>query len=141
VDTTFSTPAETQPTSRYFNLVTQFPLRPLRSEEEYGRGSELMNHLLQIERSADEDDYLAVLSDLVADYEDEHHPLPTVTQGDVLRALIEERGITQAGLAAATGVAESNISAMLNNHRGISKNARTAFAKFFGVKPSRFILD
>nr|MCU0982716.1 hypothetical protein [Pirellulaceae bacterium] len=42
--------------------------------------------------------YLDGLSDLVADYEDEHHAIEPASDADMLRHLMEARGITQAQL-------------------------------------------
>ena len=104
-------------------------------------GSALMHELLDADRTEEEDDYLDVLSTLVGDYEDEHHEIPVATPGDILRAMIEDKGVTQAEVAAATGIAEANVSAMLANKRGIGKATRAKLAAHFGVKPARFVVE
>ncbi len=135
--TTVSVPPAT---SRYLELIKVFPLRPIRSDEALDRATEVMRSLLGIGRTPDEEDYLEVLGDIIKIYEDAEHPMPKLTQGDILRALIENRGISQADLAVATGVADSNISAMLANRRGISKANMIAFGKFFQVSAGRFLI-
>ncbi len=129
-----------RPTSRYMELVEAFPLRPIRTDDQLAAATAVMRSLLGIELSVDEADYLDVLGDLIRAYEAEHHPMPQVTQGDILRALLEDRGVSQAELAAATGIADSNVSAMLANRRGISKANMIALGKFFGVEPGRFLV-
>ena len=64
------------PTSdRYFDLVREFPLRPLRSDRELDRAIAVIDRLLARGKLAsDEADYLDVLSDLVEKYEDEALP-------------------------------------------------------------------
>lgn len=127
------------PASRYLELVEAFQLRPIRSDDHHRQAIAVMRSLLGIELSTDEADYLDVLGDLIRAFELAEHPQPTATQGDILRAMLEDRGVIQAELAAATGVADSNISAMLNNRRGISKANMIAFGKFFQVSPGRFL--
>ena len=127
--------------SRWLELAARFPLRPIRSAAQHDRASALMGELLDATRSAAEEDYLEVLSSLVADYEDEHHEIDPASPGDVLRSLIEDRGITQAEVAAATGIAEANISAMLADRRGIGRASRAKLAAYFGVKPGRFVVE
>ena len=126
--------------SRYLELVEAFPLRPIRSDERYNAAIVVMNSLLDIDRSEDEDDYLDVLGDLIHAYELAEFPEPRATQADILRALLEDKDATQADLATATGVADSNISAMLAGRRAISKANMVKFAKFFKVAPGRFLV-
>lgn len=139
-DPTAGKPAVTR---RWLELALRFPLRPIRTEAEYEAAGGLMGELLDGGHApgSEEEDYLRVLSDLIADYEDEHHEVEPASPGDVLRSLIQEQGITQAELAAATGIAEANISAMLADKRGLGKATRAKLAAYFGVKPSRFVVD
>ena len=53
---------------------------------------------------------------------------------------MEDRGVSQAALAAETGITDSNLSTILANRRGISKANMITFSKFFGVKPGRFLV-
>lgn len=51
---------------RYLELLARFPLRPVRTEAELDAATEVIHELIdQDKRSAAEDDYLDVLSDLV----------------------------------------------------------------------------
>ena len=141
INTNANVPANTSHTaSRYLELVEAFPLRPIRTDEQLSAAIIVMRSLLGVELSTDEADYLDVLGDLIRAYELAEHPLPHATQGDILRALLEDRGATQAELAAATGVADSNISAILANRRAISEANMVAFGKFFQVHPGRFLV-
>ena len=72
----------------YLDLVGQFPLRPIRSEKKLDRAIAMINSLLDRDRlSPAEADYLDVLGDLVERYEDKHHPIPDVSDGEMLRFL------------------------------------------------------
>jgi HTH-type transcriptional regulator/antitoxin HigA len=124
----------------YLELVRGFPLRPIRAEEDLQRAIAVINSL--IDRDAltpDEADYLDVLGDLVEKYETEHHPLPPVSDAEMLRHLIEARGTTQAQIAADTGIAESTISAILAGKRGMTRKHIESLSRYFKVKPAVFI--
>lgn len=86
-----------------------------------------------------ERNYLDVLSDLVEKSEAEHQPLPAVTESEMLRHPIEARDVTQAQVAAETGIAESTISAILSGNRGPGRDHVAALARFFKVSPAVFI--
>src|SRR5688572_27124346 len=99
---------------RYLELVRRFPLRPLRSDAELDRAIAVINSLIDRDRlEPGEEDYLDVLGDLVEKYEDEHHPMPPLSDAEMLRYLIESRDVTQVQAAAGTGLAESTISEVL----------------------------
>jgi HTH-type transcriptional regulator/antitoxin HigA len=124
----------------YLALIRKFPLRPLRSDEELDRAIAVINTLVdRDDRALEEDDYLDVLSDLVETYENENHPLPPVSDAEMLRHLIDARGETQAQVAAATGIAGSTISAVLTGKRGLTRKQITTLARYFAVSPAVFL--
>ncbi len=57
---------------------------------------------------------LALLSDLVADYEDEHVPLATPSLIDTLRLRMYERGLNQQKIAALLGISAPRMSEIMN---------------------------
>jgi HTH-type transcriptional regulator/antitoxin HigA len=125
---------------RYLELVRQFPLRPIRSDEELARAIAVIDSLVdRDELGQDEEDYLDVLGDITEKYEAEHHPMPPVSDADMLRYLIEARGTTQAKVAEETGIAESTISAILAGKRGLNRRHIEVLARYFKVKPGVFI--
>jgi HTH-type transcriptional regulator/antitoxin HigA len=125
---------------RYLELVREFPLRPVRSDAELGRAIAMIDRLSDLESLAPEEaDYLEVLSDLVETYESEHDPEPAVSAADMLRHLIEAKGVPQVKVAADTGVSESTISEILAGKRAVSRKAMLAFADYFRVEPVVFL--
>lgn len=131
----------TQTPDRYLELIRQLPLHPIRSELELDRAIAMIDSLLDHRnRTPDEEDYLDVLSDLVERYEDEAHPLPPLCDADMLRHLIEQKGISQAEAAEATGIAESTISEVLRGKRTLSRKHIGKLACYFGVSPEVFAL-
>ena len=128
------------PTDRYFDLVRGFPLRPIRTDAELDRAVVLIDSLIDRERlEPDEQDYLDVLADQVERYESERHPLPAVSEADMLRHLVEARGVTQLKLATETSIAESTISNILSGKRGMSRKHIETLAAYFKVSPAVFL--
>jgi len=69
----------------YLELVIAFPLSSIRSERHLAEAQKVMDQLLS-KRKLDEGEetYLDALSDLVAVYEDEHHPIKPASDADML---------------------------------------------------------
>ena len=63
--------------------------------------------------------YLDALSDLVASYEDAHYPIEPASDADMLRHLMEAKGVTQAELHRDTGLAKSSISEVLAGRKTV----------------------
>ncbi len=124
----------------YLALIRRFPLRPIRSDEELDRAIAIVDELLDRDSlAAEEEDYLDVLGDLVEKYETENHPLPDVSDADMLRHLIEARGQSQAQVATGAGIAGSTLSAVLAGKRGLNRKHITALARYFAVSPAVFL--
>jgi HTH-type transcriptional regulator / antitoxin HigA len=124
----------------YLALIRKLPLRPIRSEAELDRAIAMVDALSDREMlSPDEHDYLLVLCGLIENYEDEHHPIPSVSGVPMLRYLIETKGIPQARVAAETGIAESTLSELLAGKRKLGIKSISALAGYFKVDPGLFI--
>jgi HTH-type transcriptional regulator/antitoxin HigA len=125
----------------YFELIKQFPLRPLRSEKALDQAARIVDRLA-VKKSLDrsERDYLDVLSDLIERYEDQHHEIEPLADGEMLRFLIEQSGRTQIHLARATGIANSTISAVLSGKRDLTRHQVVKLAAYFHVDPGIFLI-
>ena len=114
-------------------------LQPIHSEADYDRTVKMMNALLAVAGN-DEDNPLSSLlepaSDLVARYEQEHHPIEAADPKDVLRFLIESRGLRHEDLSSV--VPQSNLSAILAGKRKISAAMAGKLGGFFGISPAIF---
>ena len=121
----------------YLELVQVFPLTSIRSDEHLGAAQEVVDELLAKGNLDDgEQLYLDGLSDLVADYEDEHHAIEPASDADMLRHLMEARGITQAQLHRETGVAKSTISEMLAGRKTFTRHIIRKLAEYFQLDVS-----
>ncbi len=124
----------------YLELIRAFPLRPIRSDRELKEAIAMMDELLdQKGLAAEERDYLDVLGDLVERYEKQRHPMPPVSDAQMLRHLIEARSVTQVQIARATGIAESTISAVLAGNRRLNREHIEKLARYFHVGARAFL--
>lgn len=115
-------------------------LRPIRNDEEYDRTVALMNNLLDI--VGDDENHalsglLDLVSELVEDYDADHFAIEASEPKEVLRYLIESRGLKQGDLAEV--VPQSNLSAILAGKRKISATLAGKLAKFFNISPAVFV--
>jgi len=123
----------------YLKLILQFPLRPIRSDEELDEAVRVADSLLdRRDLRPEEEDYLDVLGDLIERYETEAHPMAPVSDAAMLRHLIGSKGVPQTEVAEATGIADSTISEVLSGKRGLNRNHIGKLARYFNVSPEVF---
>lgn len=116
------------------------PPAPIRSEPEFARAVALCNRLIDLgSLTPEEEDFLVSLGDLIAAYEDEHEPMDEVPVSVMLRELIEAKGVTQRAVAAAAGVSDATVSAILSGQRLPSRKVMAALAAYFRVDPAAFL--
>jgi HTH-type transcriptional regulator / antitoxin HigA len=121
----------------YLKLVTIFPLASIKSDEQLQEARKVMDQLLaQGELKDGAEMYLDALSDLVAAYEDGHYAIEPASDADMLRHLLEAKGVTQAQLSRDTTVPKSTISEILAGKKHLSRQMVRKFADYFGVDAS-----
>ena len=121
----------------YFRLVKAFPLTLIKSESHLQQAEQVIDRLLRKGMlDGGESDYLEVLSGLVADYEEEHYPFEPSSDADLLRHLMEAKGVSQTDLHHATGMQKSTISEILGGRRPFSKQHIPKLAEYFRVPKS-----
>ena len=126
----------------YLELVQRFPLRRIRTDEELDQAITIIDELVtRADTSTAEEDYLDVLSDLVHAYETAEHPIPPASDAEVLRYLMDCRGLNQVRLHEETGIPVSTISEVLSNKRGLSRANIGVLARYFNVSPAVFNFD
>jgi HTH-type transcriptional regulator/antitoxin HigA len=126
----------------YLALVQEVSLRPIRSEKQLDRAIAMLDALSDREKlTLEEQDYKRVLSSLVREYEKEHYPMSPVTGTEMLQYLIEMNGVSQNEVAAATGIAESTLSAILTGKRQLGAKYMGPLARYFHVSPGVFVSE
>jgi HTH-type transcriptional regulator/antitoxin HigA len=124
---------------RYLELVSLFPLRPIRTDAELDAAIRVIDMLIdQRRRSKAEDDYLDVLGDLVEAYEDVHVPIGPVSDADMLQSCLDDWRVTQAEVAKKTRIAESTISEVLSGKRKLNRAQIGKLARYFKIAPGAF---
>jgi HTH-type transcriptional regulator/antitoxin HigA len=88
-------------------------------ETQYNLAMERVNQLLQeVDDDTPENDIrsveLELLSNLVADYEDEHYPIAKPTLIEILKLRMYEMGLSQSGLASLLGMNQSKVSEIIS---------------------------
>ena len=110
---------------RYVELIRQFPLRPIRSDDELDEAIRVVDSLVGRPALApEEQDYLLVLSDLVERYEAEAHPIAPLSDADMLQHLIEAKGVPQ--------------TEVLSGKRSLNRTHIGKLARYFAVSPGVF---
>ena len=124
---------------RYFELVKEFPLVPIRDDGHLTEAEAVLHHLLAENLDEGAEAYLAVLTDLVESYEDEHHKIGDASEASVLRLLMQSNDFTQAELARRVGISASTISAVLSGGKSLTRRQIEGLASFFHVAPGVFL--
>jgi HTH-type transcriptional regulator/antitoxin HigA len=124
----------------YQELLQEYAPRPIRNEKTCKNTLRTIDELMKRPRlSRAENELLDVLVALVEQYESSDYPTPANPPDRMLAHLIESKDVSQADVAAATGIPRSTLSAVLTKRRGISKNSALKLAAYFGVSPSVFL--
>lgn len=130
------TPGITEPS--YTDLLTKFPPRPIKSEEQLAQTQAVIDALLDRSKlTPDEQDYLNLLGTLVYEYEEAHYPIPDIHGVELLRTLMIERSLRQKELVPIFKT-ESIVSAVLSGQRNLTVTHIQKLAKFFHVSPATF---
>lgn len=115
-------------------------LRPIHTDADFEHMSAMMNALLN--NVGDDEDHplsglLELVSDLIYRYEQTHHPIEAASPKDVLRFLMEARGLKQYDLSAL--LPQSNLSAILSGKRKISATLAGKLGKYFEISSAAFL--
>lgn len=121
----------------YLECVLAFPLTTLSSDDHLQAAREVVDRLLaQGKLDRGQQSYLDALSDLMASYEDEHFPIEPASDADMLRHLLDAKGVSQAQLHRDTGISKSSISEVLSGKKPLSRPMMRRLAGYFQVDVS-----
>ena len=81
----------------------------------------------------------AVLGSLIDHYERTRHPLPPVSDLDMLQHFLESRGVTLTQAARGAGIAVSTLSSILAGNRKMNRTHLESLARYFRVAPAVFL--
>jgi len=122
----------------YQALVASFAPRPIHQEKQLTETIARIDELLtKSRRTAAEDDYLVLLSDVVEEWESKHVEIPEVNGVGLIRALLKDRNLRQHDLAGIFGT-DSIVSEVLSGKRELQRKHIEQLAHFFKVSPAAF---
>jgi HTH-type transcriptional regulator/antitoxin HigA len=116
------------------------PILTIRNEREYARAVKRLNELLD-EIGTNERHPLYGLMDAlgtqIADYEEQHHPLPACSGAEMLRYFMQEYDLKQADLPEVGS--QGIVSEILTGKRELNLRQIRALAQRFHVSPAAFV--
>lgn len=82
---------------------------------------------------------LAIVSDVVEEYEKIHYPIAKPTIGELISLSIEERGMTQKQLASEIGVSPSRVSDYISGRSEPTLKIARALCSVLGIAPAAML--
>jgi HTH-type transcriptional regulator / antitoxin HigA len=124
--------------AKYRKLVADVAPAVVETEAENERLLAIIEPMMSRELTPEEERLFDLLVKLVEDFEERHYPMGESSPTEMLKFLMEQRGLRQRDIVhlfGSSGVA----SEVINGKRAISKNQAKALAEFFRVSPELFI--
>ena len=124
----------------YAALIAWHVPRPLRDKTDYENAVEIVDQLAGHELNVDQDDYLDLLSDLVAAYEEQHaKPLRRISGLEALRFILAENELAGDDLAKLLKVERSVAYRILKGSRNLTANHIRTLSRRFSVSSDLFL--
>ena len=123
----------------YTGLVALHMPRPIHDQVSYDNAVEMVQALAGHKLNHDQDDYLAIMAQLVEDYESEKVPEPKPVSGiEALKFLLKENSLTAADLGEIIGVNRSIAYRILKGARNLTADHIRKLAARFAVSADLF---
>ena len=125
---------------KYGRVLSRELPRPIRSDRELERAITRLEDLDERDGSLspEERELAELYTSLIEAYEDKRYPVPHAAPHEFLRALLEDRGLSQADIAPLLG-GRGHASEILSGKRSISKAQAKNLAAHFGLSVEVFI--
>lgn len=126
----------------YRGLCMAYLPRPIHSAREYAMAEAVAETMAGWEErmSSDQKDYFDVLTDFMADYDDQHRPYsPHVSGWETLRGLVEENSLSAADVARILGAERTLGSKILRGERRITADHARKLGGYFKLEPGAFL--
>jgi HTH-type transcriptional regulator/antitoxin HigA len=124
---------------KYGRLCADVVPTVIKNNKQFDRLVNKLEELDRKEHATREEEALAeLLAKLIEAYDEEHYPAPAIPPHEMVRHLMEQRGLRQADLVAVIG-SRAQVSDLVNGRRGISKAQAKNLAQFFHVSVELFI--
>ena len=126
----------------YESLLVEYQPRTIYNERDHERALSALDRLMRCagaKPTVAQRDMIDLLAGVIERYEAEYFPMQQATPGELLKHLLENRGMTQRELARATAVPQSTIANVIAGRRGVSKANARKLADFFCLDVGAFI--
>ena len=113
----------------------------IKTEKQYKAACDRINELLKMvgnDTPADDKNMLELdlISDLVADYEEEHYPIAAPTLIETIKLRLYEMGITQTKLAEMLGLSNARVSEIMNGKSEPSLKIGRELSRQLNIDPA-----
>ena len=125
---------------KYGRVLSRELPRPIRNDRDLERAIARLEELDERDEdlSPEERELVELYASLIEAYEDQRYPLPHAAPQEFLRALLEDRGLSQADIAPLVG-GRGHASEILTGKRSISKAQAKKLADLFHVPADLFL--
>jgi HTH-type transcriptional regulator/antitoxin HigA len=125
---------------KYGRVLSRELPRPIRTDRDLERAIARLEELDERGESLspEERELAELYASLIEAYEDQRYPIPHAAPHEFLRALLEDRGLSQADIAPLLG-GRGHASEILSGKRSISKTQAKNLAAHFGLSVEAFI--
>jgi HTH-type transcriptional regulator/antitoxin HigA len=113
-------------------------IKPIRNDEDHTEALAAIEGLWQAAPGAPEHDCLEILAMLVDDYESRRWPIEPADPVDLIRYVMEQRGLTRKDLEAALG-SRARVSEILNRRRPLTMKMAWRLHEAFGIPADALI--
>ena len=122
----------------YTELLTFFPPRPIKSEEDLEKTQAVVDNLLDKgELTESEEDYITLLGILIHEYEEKQDLVPDIYGVELLKVLMAELNLKQKDLVTIFKT-ESIVSDVIKGKRKLTVEHIQKLADFFNLSPAVF---
>lgn len=130
-------------TEKYKALIERFPLVPIKNDVHLDEAHEVAQSLMIRGESVatDEAEYLEVLLDEIAKYENKHHTLKVseLPPHELLQSFMKDHGLKQVALQEILGVSSGVMSELVAGKRKLTKEHCVKLGEYFKVTPALFL--
>jgi HTH-type transcriptional regulator / antitoxin HigA len=113
-------------------------MKPIRNDEDHVEALAAIESLWQAAPGTPEHDRLEILATLVDDYESRRWPIEPADPVDLIRYVMEQRGLTRKDLEAALG-SRARVSEILNRRRPLTMKMAWRLHEAFGIPADALI--
>lgn len=113
-------------------MISEYRIRPINTEQDYSAALARVEHLMEIERSPEQDDELDVLATLIELYEDRHFPMDAPDPIQAIKFRMQQLGMKQSDLASVFG-SRAKASEVLSGKRALTLKMVRALHDCLGV--------